>query len=358
MGRLGVASRMFESASRYVEESDWRDQHREPHGAPWWGSFHASKFPGDDERACERALVYDALGIPEVEPFGEMLRATMVAGQAAEDWRAHDLDLDGRLLSPPATAEHQMRFEDADHWLTGSPDIVVLPPFTNRPHLVETKTKDLELVVEMKNGQRLYDAKHARQCRVGIALGSRIAHRLWPRVVVCRETWRLALAGNERVVDSMVCRDHGIHADSGCLITIDLLPMRTGELLYMGRDRLSVKHGYLFEHDEEWFQHGLAVVERARQHLLAGTLPPHPFGGKDWSVPPCKWCGQKKETCKPDHKAGVVELVKSNGARWAAEVHGGFSIERRLEEMTARWAGQGGYRGVFPEDYELAALAA
>jgi hypothetical protein len=356
LGRLSLASDMMDKASAYREENEWRQFGKAPHGVPWHGSFHGSSFPGDDERLCERKLIYGLVGTPTVEPFSQMLRGTMIVGQACEDWRVDDLVADGRLLSPPNESDHQMRFEAGDHWLSASPDIVVLPPFTNRPVLIETKTKDLDVVVEMKDAKRSYDAKQARQCRVNIALGSKIAHLLWPKVVVCKHTWRIA----KRTTDQWqveYCRDH---REDGleCLIEVELLPMQTGVLLYMGRDRPNVKHGYFFEHDEEWFQKGLATLERVKQHFLDGVLPEHPFSGKEWSVDPCRFCDYKREVCKPDAKAKVADLASSNITRWANEVHGHYDLERVTEQIIKRWTGRTGYRGVLPENYESPAVKA
>lgn len=364
LGRLNLATQMLERASAYREEKEWRAFGKSPHGVTWWGSFHGSKFPGDAERACERQQIYELVGTPEVEPFKEMLRGTMIVGQACEDWRVDDLDFEGRLLSPPNTAQHQMRFEDSSHWLSASPDIVVLPPFSNRPHLMETKTKDLDVVVEMMDLKRSYDAKQARQCRVNIALGNKIAHELWPSVVVCSRTWRLALRADgvawaDDDSSGFQCRDHGEPLVPGsCLQRIDLLPMTTGTLLYMGRDRPNVKHGYFFEHDEEWFQNGLATLERVRGHFEEGTLPAHPFGGKEWSIDPCKFCNFKKEVCKPDYQAGVQTLQDSNISRWATEVHGRYDLAEVEAQIRKRWAGKSGYRGVLPKDYDKAPVAA
>jgi hypothetical protein len=349
LGRIRTAETMFAEASQVAEDAEWRGHlTKDPHGAAWHSSFHASRFPGDDARTCTRMLQYELLGIPPVEPFSRMLRGTMVVGQAAEDWNVGNLDIDGRLLTPSHTADHQMRFEDADHWLSGSPDMVVLPKGWNRPHYIETKTKDLEVVVEMKNLRRSYDAKHGRQCRTIIGLGNRISPILWSRVVICRHTWRLAEPGNESVIDAMICRDHGINDDCGCLIELELEPLRTGSLIYMGRDRPHVTCEYVFEHDEQWFRRGLEAIDRVREYFERGELIPHPFGGKGWSEPPCKYCDYKRETCKPDNKANVTDLSETHGIGWAQKIYGGYSIENTMQKVLDRWAGRSGVAAEMP----------
>jgi hypothetical protein len=103
----------------------------------------------------------------------------------------------------------------------------------------------------------------------------------------------------------MVCPDHGIHADSGCLREIDLEPIRDGVIIYVARDNPEVRASFYFEHDEQCFQRGLAVLRRVQEHYANDMIPAHPFGGKQWSQDPCRFCDFKKNVCKPDHQAGV-----------------------------------------------------
>jgi hypothetical protein len=340
IGRIRTASVVLKEASERYEEHAYRNRLADaPHGAPWFSSFHASSFPGD-ERACERLLAYKLLGIPEPEPFAPWLRGTMVAGQAWEDWQVDALDLDGRLLTPPSSAAHQLRIEHADHWLTGSPDIVILPPGWNRPHYVETKSKAVEVVAQMLSGSLSYDPKHECQVRAGIGLLNRVSQQLWPEVVICRRTWRLAKKGS--------CRDH---AGVECLMTLKLEPCTTGSLVYGGRDKLNPAQvaDYFFEHDEAQFQRGLATLDRVRDAFERDELPPHPFGGKEWSQDPCKWCPMKKEACRPDHAAGTTKLSESRGAEWAKKVYGSYDVKEIMSTVVSRWRGRSGVAGVLPK---------
>lgn len=280
-----------------------------------------------------------------------MLVGTAIVGDAAEEWNAINLNYDGRVLSVGAIADKKVRFENRDHWLTGSPDFVVLPPFWNRPHLIESKTKDLNVVQEMKSVLRSYDSQHARQCRGYIGFGHHISQTLWPKVVVCRETWKLAYGEpNEHgKIDgaSYLCRDHLEPFEPGtCLIEIELEPLRTGSLIYMGRDRPNVTCEYVFEHDEEWFQSGLEQLAKWRQYFERDELPSQPFGGKEWSKLPCRFCDHKKHTCKPDHAAGITKLSESNGIEWAREVYGDYDPKKIRDAVLDRWRGQSGYHGV------------
>jgi hypothetical protein len=54
----------------------------------------------------------------------------------------------------------------------------------------------------------------------------------------------------------MVCRDHGINDDCGCLIEIELGPVESGVLSYSSRNRPNVKASWYFEHDEAWWRRG------------------------------------------------------------------------------------------------------
>jgi hypothetical protein len=355
---------MIVAASERAEEIHWRSRLADaPHGAAWFSSLHASSFPSDDPRACERLLAYKLLGVPEKEPFSRMLRGTMIEGQAIEDWFVGDLDLDGRLLTPPATAEHQLRIEDADHWLTGSPDVIVLPPFWNRPHYIEVKSKDLEVVAQMQAGSRGPDEKHVRQCRAGIGLANRVSQQIWPSVVVCSRTWRLALRGDPNPETgetdddgAFMCRDHGQPLVPGsCLQRIELQPLRTGSIIYAGRDRPNNTCEYFFEHDGARFQAGLHAVDRVREYFQRNELPPHPFGGKQWSEQPCKFCDLKRDTCKPDHQAGVRRLSETNGAAWARSVYGSYDVDEIIAAVTERWRGRSGVVAVMPKQRPSAA---
>lgn len=356
LGRMQTAETMFDAAAKMVEDRNWRERlKRAPHGDPWHTSFHVSEFPAGDPRACMRKALYEMMGFPLTEPASRMLTGTAIMGDAAEEWNALNLDVDGRVLSVGAIREKKTRFDAADHWLTGSPDFIVIPPFWNRPHLIETKTKDLEVIAQMKALTRSYDAGHERQCRGYIGLGHHITPQLWPKVVLCQKTWRLALIepSEQGEIDlaSYCCRDHLEPFEPGtCLIEIELEPLRTGSLIYMARDRPNKTVEYVFEHDEAWFQSGLEVLAKQRAFFENNELPEHPFGGKEWSKLPCAWCDHKRETCKPDVKAGVTKLTESSGVEWARKVYGGYDAEQIINSTLERWSGRTGMAGRVGKD--------
>jgi hypothetical protein len=353
LGRITVVQSMVDNAVERHAENEWRNRIGDsPHGSPWFSSMHVSSFPGGP-RSCDRFLAYEMMGFAHSEPLPQRVYSAGAAGIGIEKWTTDLLEEDGRLLSMPSSADHGIGFEDADHWLTGSPDIVVLPPFWNRPLIIEKKGAKLEHVEEMRAITRSYFPKHANQTRGYIGMGTRVSQQLWPRAVVCKHTWRLAEDGNEPVIDAQVCPDHGVHADSGCLIAIDLQPINSAVLLYSARDNPEIRASFYFEHDEAWFQKGLESLRRVQQHFAQDLIPPHPFGGKQWSAEPCKFCDLKKNVCKPDHQLGVDRLTASHGVDWSEGVFGHYDPERVRRDVLERWRDRSGYTCTLPEGYTI-----
>lgn len=355
LGRIQTAEIMFGQAYAAIADYQWRNRLTDTdyRGDHWWTSLRGSMFPADDDRYCARKALYALMGMPEDKPSSRMLTGTAVVGTAAEAWNVVNLEFDGRLLaaSESAVRERRVGFVDADYWLTGSPDFVVLPPFWNRPLLIETKTKDKDVVIEMRNGLRSYDAQHMRQLDCYIGLGNRVSPLVWPDAVVCRHTWRIAEPGVENVIDAMVCQDHGIHADSGCLIKIELEPLRSGVLKYMGRDRIgNVTIDYFREHDERRFRAGLDKLLDVRRAFLNDELPPHPFKGKEWSKPPCQYCPFKAKACRPDHAKDVVRLSETRGAEFAQSVYGHYDPAWAREQVLDRWRDRSGIEYRLPPE--------
>jgi len=354
LGRITVAESMLDEAYERQAEQQWRNRHLDnPHGASWFTSMHVSSIPAGDPRPCPRKLAYGMMAFAETDTLPKKAKAAGVVGIAAEGWFVSMLDLDGRLLSAKADAEHQIGFEDADHWLTGSPDIIALPKFWNRPLVIEAKSAYADAVEDMRNLRRPCVPAHARQCQGYIDLGHHISPLLWPRVVLCKHTWRLAEEGIEPVIDAMVCRDHGIHADAGCLIEIELQPIQSGVVLYAARDHLETRKSWYFEHDEQRFQKGLSVLRKVQEAYATDRIPEHPFGGKQWSADPCKWCSMKKNVCKPDQQAGVTKLTESHGVEWSRGVYGNYDPIKVRQAVLERWRDRRGYNYTLPEGYTI-----
>lgn len=354
LGRVTVAEAMVDEAAAYAAEIAWRERHSDlraadrdsPAGHKWFTSMHVSSFPGDDPRACPRALAYELMAFAHTEQLPQRVPAAGIVGSAIEDWLVKMLGLDGRVLS---TTQGQIEFEDADHWLIGAPDLIVLPKYWNRPLIIEVKGEKLERVEEMRRLERSYWPKHGRQLRGYVGLGTRISPMLWPHAVVCKHTWRLAEQIAHDGADTLYCRDHRDGLE--CLVEIDLEPIRDGVVLYNARDNPEIRASFYFEHDEAWFQKGLAVLERAQQAYAQDQIPPHPFGGKQWSADPCRFCPHKKNTCKPDQQAGTVKLSESHGVEWSREVYGHYQTGAVMRQVLERWLGREGYGYHLPPGY-------
>jgi hypothetical protein len=348
LGRLRLIEPMASAAYQRRLESEWRLGSLDHHGQSWRESFRGSQFPGDSPRPCARKLVYWLAGVPEEKPTSRDVHGTAFVGQAIEDDLVKTLDFDDRVLSVkphlPTGIEH-LGFEDADSWLTTTPDIVVLPPFKRRPHLVEVKSKDTDVVNEMQNGRRKFDPAHRLQLLVSIAMLNELmkAGDMWPSVWVCKHTWRLARPqanfSDLEHPERYLCVDHHVASDEdGCLQEIELEPPTTGSVYYHSRERPRVTQEWIFELPDGFIETGRAVLAEARAHFEAGTIPPHPFDGKQWSELPCKWCDFKKHACKPDQKDKITQLSQSHGISFAREVtEDAYDYEHHHKTVIDRW---------------------
>jgi hypothetical protein len=287
---------------RVEEEQAWKqDLNNSPHGQHWSYSFHASAYPGDNDKACPRAALYTLMNIPGPEPVNRAGRAVMEVGAAIEDHIVWRLYRSGILLSPPPSEEHQMGFTDTDHWLTGSPDAVIRTP-KNKPYVIETKTKDREIVEQMQQGQRSYDPHHKLQLMVYLDFVVKNSKKLWP----------------------------------------DLEQATHGSIVYLARDRPHITHEYKFRHDPDLIETGHARLAEWKQLYLNEELPERP---KDWfwSKPeyPCKWCPFKKP-CKADVKEGVTKLTDSNAIAWADRIYDeGYDYDEQRKNVIDFWKEKG-----------------
>lgn len=288
-----ILNEAYKREERQIYEEDLFSA---PHGQHWHLSFHASSFPGDDPKACGRKAIYTLMNIPGKEPISRQGRAVMEAGQDIEArvvWRYYR---SGLLLSDPPDAEHQMGYEDTEHWLTGSPDVILLIPNKNRPHVVEIKTKWDSVIDKMKAGQQSFDPAHRIQCLTYIGLTRDNAH-LWP----------------------------------------ELEPCNSGSILYLSRDNPSKTHEFVFSYNEEFMKEGREKLEEWKQNYLNGELPERPKNWK-WTEEPCKWCVYKRDVCKPDYKDGVTKLKDSNGIAWAEKQRKiGYDYEETRKAVLQRW---------------------
>jgi hypothetical protein len=194
LGRITVAETMIDNAAAYVSELEWRHQLRRHATRP---RFTLSRFPGG-ARSCERQLVYDLMNFAHTErcrPWSALLRSSERPSRSTRSTCSASTAACSR---PTLTPRIRSRIEDndsLDFWAHGHRH---LPPFWNRPLLIEKKTKDGDVVDEMRalrallrSVARLSDARlhrhPARDLSTALAGGGRLQAHLAP----CR-AWQRA----------------------------------------------------------------------------------------------------------------------------------------------------------------------
>jgi hypothetical protein len=333
LGLIRVVDPLTAAAFAQYERKVWQqDLDSSPHGSAWHTSFHASEFPGDDPKACGRLALYKLLNMPAAEPFDPKVRAMGDVGKAIEMLLVEKWAEAGRLLSADNTRAYQTGWADPEVWLTGNADAILLPPFWHKPHLVDVKGKDHEVVMDMLYGRRSFDAKHRNQILTYIGFANE--YPLGP-VTVCQDTWVQAEAHKYSKGWCRVCRG------TDCLVTLDLKPCEDGTLYYVSRARPRTTAEFYFTHDQAFMDKGKAKLREWKHHFVEGTLPPRPKDWK-WTEEPCKWCPLKKHVCKPDDKAGVDLLENSHATQFAKRIRPGYSLERTREAVLDRWKGSTG----------------
>lgn len=291
-----IVDPILNAISDVEEEQVWhKNLFSSPHGQPWHTSFHASSFPGDNPKACQRKALYSLMDIPSVKPVDRAGRAVMEIGKAIEEqivWRFHRA---GILLTPPPQ-EIQLGFSDSRIWFTGSPDAVIRLP-SNKPHPIEIKSKDHSVIEEMKRGERSYDENHRTQLLPYIAgvVGAQQTKELWTDLEICTE----------------------------------------GTILYVSRNRPNVTHEFRFRHDEEFMEAGYKQLAEWRKNFENGILPAREKSWK-WTEQPCKWC-PVKPLCKLDYKEQITELENSNTIEHAKKVREKYDYEKTRNAVLDRW---------------------
>lgn len=276
---------------------EWEKTDRSPHGKPWFTSFHGSAFPMSD-RNCGRKAMYTMMDIPNPQPFSPEGMAIMDAGTDIERRTVEKLHAAGILLSAPPHQKRQSGFEDPDTWLTGSLDAAILPAGWNRPHLLEIKGKDDDVIWQMKKGERSYEPQHRNQ--------------LFAYMYGARKFRSLILPGHD-----------------------DLGEVQDGSVVYISRNRPRNICEFYFKYDEDVVQEALSVLEEWRNDWLEGVLPSRDPSWK-WTDDPCKWCDHKK-TCKQDIKDDVISLEDSSAIDFAKKHSKSYSYAEKRDRIAQRW---------------------
>lgn len=296
LGLINVVDPIVQKACEEYEQKAWEQGlDSSPHGFPWHTSFHASSFPGDDPKPCGRKAIYELMDVPSEGPLDPAVRAMGNVGKYLELELVKIWQEAGILLSTDGD-EYQTGFVFPTYWLTGNTDAIILPPGWNRPHVVEVKGKDDDVVTKMRMGVRSYDEEHRRQLLAYIAGFHWYSSIFWP----------------------------------------DLEPVTSGSLYYVSRSRPRNTMEYYFDLDTEFFEQGLKKIQEWQLDYIAGILPARDKAWK-WTETPCKWCKFKKHVCKPDYKAKIGSIEDSHAIEYSKSVNPNYSYEDRRAKVLERW---------------------
>lgn len=299
LGVIKIVDPIVEDAYALQEQKIWLDDlDSDPHGAPWHTSFHASSFPGGDEKHCGREAIYSLLNIPSQKPIAPYGRAIMDVGKAVEEeivWRLYHA---GVLLSAKPDDETQTGFEIPAIWLSGNLDAIITRRDNGAPHVVEIKGKDPDVVRDMQRGGRSYDPGHKSQLLAYVAMVRSVSEELWPDRPICN----------------------------------------SGSIYYFNRSRPRETHEFLFEHDQDFIQKGIDRLSEWKENFINGELPPRDKSWR-WTESPCDWCDYKK-LCKDDVRNDVGRLEDSCAVKFAKTVNSAYDHEKVIKAVQNRWKGK------------------
>ena len=309
----------------------WKAGGEAPHGQPWFTSFHASSFPGEDPLVCGRLAVDGLLDPPSSGMIKPFLRAWFDLGINLEhDWVGRFASY-GTLLSAniPEGDRYQTTFEDEEHWLSGSCDAVVLPRGWHKGHVVEIKTTSHEKVLAMLARTPSFPRDHGkyiRQLKTYIGLAHDLPYT--PTVNLCDESGAIVpLAQN--------CPHHGRQC---AFTTVTLLPPDDGTLIYSSREEPLTVASFRVAYDREHMRVGRERLAQWRDYFLEGKIPPHPLEQQraKWTAEPCKYCDMKS-FCKLDYQQGVENLEESNLIEFARGIRPDYDIAAKRAAVLFRW---------------------
>ena len=277
----------------YKQEEDrrWREE-------PYFSSsFHASSYPGL-EKSCGRQALYKLMNFPEPEPISPKGIGVMEAGKCVEEQIVERWSKMGIVLGPQWP--EQMKIEIEGLWLSGYIDAPLnLLPEWAYVLPVEIKSKKNNVIEYMKVGGQSYDEKHYMQLQAYLYYCSHEHYNMgWDK--------------------------------------LGLQPAIGGVIYYVSREDPRNTHEFYVEANWDVMVEANAKLGLWKEHYLEDRLPLRPKEWK-WTEEPCKWCPFKKNICKPDHVAGIVNLSESHGvevARQHIPSYNADNIKRRVQE---RW---------------------
>lgn len=358
------------------------DEFDSPHSRAWFLSYHASEAPGDPTTACARYLTYRMMNFPFSEIVPPWVTTCGSVGKAGELDVADAWFRGGRMLAVPEddaeegrrlrrvidaykqgavdVAEelyanagiHQLGFVDAEHWMTASTDLPILPRGWRRPFIAEIKGKSDDVLDEMIDGRLLQrqdgtiervgrgpDEKHVLQLKATIGL----AHEYdWGWVTVCPDCWfivqsdvyeRLGLPGGVHPRSDAFgycprCQDYPDLRGREHESHFHLDPPISGEIYYWSRSWPRKTKSFYYEHDPAFMAGVRGVLKQAQRAFIEDRIPERPEHFQ-WSVGACKQC-RFKISCRIDSGlAPRQKKVRAENVRH--KLTESANVERTLE---------------------------
>jgi hypothetical protein len=322
------------SAYENEEEKIWREGLGDsPHGHKWSSSFHGSEFPGDDDSVCGRALVYGLTDPAPESPLAPKIRAIFDVGTQHEHNWVKRLSNYGVLLSANVTGEdeYQTNFSDSEVWLSGSPDVIMLPPFWNKSHIVEVKTTSHEKVLAMQQDPNQTPYSHRKYVRqTKLYIGEAHDNNFSPTVVICETSGILIKNGKDRC---------SIPHSGNCIPKLlKVLPPEDGTLVYSSREDPFCVVSYYIMYDKDFIDSGKKKLKELRGFFERDEIPPHVREGESakWSVGQCQYCSEKRR-CKVDYKEKRKHLSESEVVNFTKSIRPWYSYQDARAVVFDRW---------------------
>lgn len=324
------------SAYEKEEEETWKKEDNSPHSSPWHVSFHGSSFPGYEDSVCGRAQVYTLMNPASEEPIKPWLKAWFDLGSNLEhDW-VRRLAAYGVLLSADVTGEdkYQTNFEDPEVMLTGSPDVIMLPPFWNKSHVAEVKTTSHEKVMRMLSDPNDTPYSHEKYMRqLGLYIGEAHDKPFSPTVIVCEKSGVL--------MKQQKNNDRCSHRHSGpCLPKIlKIEPPDDGTLIYSSREEPLKTVSYYCQYDKKFMESGKEKLSEWKNYFDKDEIPPHVREKESakWSEGECQFCTWKKPFCKQDYKNKTKKLSESALIDFTKTIRPQYDPIKARQAVLDRW---------------------
>lgn len=294
-------------------------------------SFHGSQFAGFDDSVCGRAQVYELMNPAPEEPIKPWLRAWFDLGLQIEHNFVRRLAAYGVLLSADVTGEdkYQTNFEDPSVWLTGSPDVIMLPPFWTKSHVTEIKSTSHEKVLAMLEDSNNTPFSHEKYMRqLGLYIGEAHEKPFAPIVIVCEKSGVLIKG------DKCPLRHAG-----NCLPKIlNVEPPDDGTLIYSSREEPLKTVSYYCQYNPEFMKSGKEKLSKWKEYFLNDEIPPHVRENEKakWSVGACKFCELKKR-CKVDFTEKRKFLSESEMISFTKKIRPQYDYTKTRQAVLDRW---------------------